>query len=159
MVSLGKDLTVPTNKKELRDLLVRVEGGEIIVARGGVVGQEDTEEAVNNGGFSGQSECQGGVWREQMWRDLVGEGEGSLSDGEGSPCGGGGGSPGGGGGGSSGGGGGDGNQVQQDAPNLQQLRLNSFLRHPEFMNDTQLHQVLRVICAFIYIIFVSRHFT
>ena len=97
VVSLGKDLTVPTNKKELRDLLVRVEGGEIIVARGGVVGQEDTEEAVNNGGFSGQSECQGGVWREQMWRDLVGEGEGSLSDGEGSPCGGGGGSPGGGG--------------------------------------------------------------
>ena len=176
VVSLGKDLTVPTNKKELRDLLVRVEGGEIIVARGGVVGQEDTEEAVNNGGFSGQSECQGGVWREQMWRDLVGEGEGSLSDGEGSPCGGGGGSPGGGGGGSSGGGGGgypggggggspggggggDGNQVQQNAPNLQQLRLNSFLRHPEFMNDTQLHQVLRVICAFIYIIFVSRHFT
>ena len=61
LVSLGKDLTVPTNKKELRDLLVRVKGGEIIVARGGVVGQEDTEEAVNNGGFSGQSECQGGA--------------------------------------------------------------------------------------------------
>ena len=222
VVSLGKDLTVPTNKKELRDLLVTINGGEIIVSRGGVAGHGDIEQAVNNGGISGHSECHGGVWWEQTRRDLAGgdgegladaSGSGSDGDGEedgqargdgddgggppddgqgdtggssgggggddgggstgggggddgggspggggddggGSPGGGGddgGGSPGGGGddgGGSPGGGGGYGDQGLHDPrgnlPNLQQLRLNSFLRHPEYMNDTQLQQVLRV---------------
>ena len=60
----------------------------------------------------------------------------------------GGGPPGGGGGGDGGGPpGGDrpGLQAAQgNRPPHQQLRLNSFLRHPEYMNDNQLHQVFRI---------------
>ena len=70
VVSLGKDLTVPSNRKELGDLRVRIERGEIIVMRvsgggagggGGGGGGHNGEGSGDNPGHNpGHNDCSGG---------------------------------------------------------------------------------------------------
>ena len=247
VVSLGKDLTVPSNRKELGDLRVRIEGGEIIVMRdlqgggagevgnscdyehgggvrggggrnpcndehGGDVGGEggcgETHSVDDNGGGGGGGRGRGGGGGggnpcDDESEGYVGGGGGSGGnpgdddnggdveggdggggygdddngggggggdggggggdddDGEGdsdddnSGSEGGGGSPGdgdnggGGGGGDGGGGGGDdcnggnggGGGVGGGQPSREQLQGNNLFRNPEFMTESQLHQV------------------
>ena len=73
VVSLGKDLTVPSNRKELGDLRVRIERGEIIVMRvsgggagggggggGGHNGEGSGDNPGHNPGYNDYSEGGGG---------------------------------------------------------------------------------------------------
>ena len=145
-VSLGKDLTVPNNRKELGDLKVRIEGEEIIVMR--VSGGEGGNSCQNeHGGVGG-----GGCGNPGDDDNSVGGGGsgGNPGHNDHSGGGGGGGHNGGGGGGgelNGGGGGGDGNPGDYGGgggggqPSLQQLKGNNMFRHPEFMTEKQLHQV------------------